>query len=108
MKFSQIAIMASLLTAGALAVPLTVSAETQEIRVLVDTAPPPVKESNPPMPSKAGYVWSQGYWGWNGSTYVWTEGSWLAVAEPSKKWVAPTWTQQGTKWYFTAGHWVSN
>ncbi|MFA5940495.1 MAG: YXWGXW repeat-containing protein [Sinimarinibacterium sp.] len=105
MKLRTVGILAGLLAVGAFAAPLTSFAEPTELKIIVDTAPPAAKKSAPPTASKVGYVWSSGYWNWNGSAYVWTEGSWVAVVEPAKKWVEPTWTQQGTKWYFTAGHW---
>ena len=105
MKVRHVGILVGLLAVGALAAPLTSFAETSEVRVLVGTAPPAAKPSIPPTPSKVGYVWSAGYWNWNGTAYTWTEGNWIAVVEPAKKWIAPTWTQEGDKWYFTAGHW---
>jgi hypothetical protein len=104
MKTPNIGIVAVLVAVGALATPLAGFAEPTEVRIMVETAPPAAKVTAPPTP-KVGYVWSQGYWNWNGKAYVWTEGSWVAVAEPAKKWIPPTWTQEGTKWYFTAGHW---
>ena len=104
MKLHYFGIVAGALALGAFTVPLTGMAETREIRVLVDVPPPPAKVTTAPSTTKAGYVWSPGYWKWSGSDYVWTDGTWVQVVE-SKKWVQPTWTQDGTKWYFTAGHW---
>jgi hypothetical protein len=103
MTLRHAGIVASLLALGALAAPLASAAD--EVRIFVETAPPAAKVSVAPSPARVGYVWSPGYWNWSGSAYVWTEGTWIAVAEPTKKWIAPTWTQEGNKWYFTAGHW---
>jgi hypothetical protein len=105
MKVRHVGILAGLLAAGAFAAPLS-SFAADEVKVYVLTAPPAAKTSVPTTPAKAGYVWSPGYWNWNGTAYVWTEGSWIVVVEPSKKWVPATWTQEGNKWYFTAGHWA--
>jgi len=104
MKARIAGIVAGLLAVAAIAAPLPSFADQPEVRVFVETAPPPPKESVPPTPEKVGYVWSSGYWSWNGSDFVWTEGSWVAVTEPTKNWVPPTWTKQGKKWYFTPGH----
>jgi hypothetical protein len=104
MKARHVGIIAGLLAVGALAAPLPSFAAPAEVRVLVDVAPPAPKVSAPPA-AKVGYVWSSGYWNWNGSAYVWTEGSWVAVAEPTKTWIPPTWTKVNNQWYFTAGHW---
>jgi len=104
MKIRTIGILVGLLTVSTLAVPLS-SFAAEETRIFVETAPPQAKESLPPTPTKVGYVWSTGYWTWNGKSYDWTEGSWVAVAQPTQKWVEPTWTKQDNKWYFTAGHW---
>lgn len=104
MNMRHVGIFAGLL--GALAAPLPGFAQQPaEVRVFVMTAPPAAKASPPPAPTKVGYVWSAGYWNWNGTAYVWTEGSWITVVE-KKKWVEPTWTKDGNKWYFTAGHWA--
>lgn len=106
MKVRNAGIIAGLLAVGALAAPLPSFAQPTEVRIFVETAPPPVKVSPPPTTSKVGYVWSDGYWNWTGTAYAWNEGSWIAVVEPAKKWIGPTWTQQDNKkWYFTAGHW---
>lgn len=105
MKRRNAGILASLLAIGALAAPMAAFAETTEVKIIyLDKAPPAAKPSVPTTPSKVGYVWSPGYWNWNGTDYAWTEGNWIAVVE-SKKWNPPTWTQEGTKWYFTAGYW---
>lgn len=80
-------------------------AETTEHQIVVDTAPPSAKNTPPPMPARDGYVWSPGYWSWSGTAYVWAHGSWVAMVEPAKKWVEPRWSQRGSKWYFTPGHW---
>ena len=104
MKLLNAGFVVGLLAVGAYTAPLLSFAQPAELRIYVETAPPPPKESTPPMSSKAGYVWSPGYWNWSGTTFVWNEGDWVKV-EPSKKWVGPTWTQEGNKWYFTPGHW---
>jgi len=93
-----------LLTTAVLVAPMSSFAEEVPVRIFVETAPPQAKESIPPTPTKVGYVWSSGYWSWNGKAYDWTEGSWVEVVM-EKKWVEPVWTKENDKWYFTAGHW---
>lgn len=105
MKLQHVGILTGLLAIGAVAAPLPSFAQEAQLNIIVDVPPPPPKTTAPAPAAKVGYVWSPAYWTWNGSAYVWTEGSWVAVAEPSKKWVPNTWTQRGKKWYFTAGHW---
>ncbi len=113
MKVRHVGMLAGLLAVGTLAAPLTSFAETTTVKIVdstggakvyVQTAPPAAKVVAPPTETKVGYVWSSGYWNWNGTAYVWTEGSWVQVVE-TKKWIEPTWTQEGAKWYFTPGHW---
>ncbi len=104
MKMRHVGILASVLAIGAIAAPLPSFAEVKVMRVLVDVPPPEAKVSTPPTPTKVGYVWSPGYWNWDGSKYVAVEGNWVAVVE-KKKWVAPVWNKEDNKWYFTAGHW---
>jgi hypothetical protein len=106
MNVRHVGILAGLLAIGALASPLASFADTTEVKIIyLDKAPPPPKMSPAPSPARVGYVWSPGYWNWSGTAYVWTDGSWVAVVEPAKTWIAPVWTQEGNKWYFTAGHW---
>ena len=107
MKMQNAGILAGLLATSALALSPTSFAQTTtttETTITVETAPPAAKPSPPPTPTKVGYMWSPGYWNWDGTAYAWTDGEWVAVVQ-EKKWVAPAWKQKGKKWYFTPGHW---
>lgn len=47
-------------------------ASAQEVMILT---PPAARYENAPAP-RAGYVWQQGYWGWQHGRYVWVQGQW--------------------------------
>lgn len=86
-----------------LACGITVSALSA--RVVVAVAPPPVVvEAPPPAPGPA-YVWTPGYYRWDGRAYVWVPGVWVVAPYPRAKWVPPHWVHRHDGWVFVAGHW---
>ena len=107
MNLRTVGMLVGLLTTGVLVAPLLSFAEgdPEPTRMLVNAPPPEVKESMPSTPPKEGYVWSSGYWKWNGKSYSWVEGDWIQTVDPVKKWIDPTWSREGEKWFFTPGHW---
>ncbi|QNK00660.1 YXWGXW repeat-containing protein [Dyella telluris] len=48
------------------------------VSVAVGVAPPPPRVEEVPPP-RAGYVWSPGYWRWDGRQHLWVTGSWVRV-----------------------------
>lgn len=85
----------------------TVSAKVEmgEHVVLVTRAEPPdAREEAVPKPRK-GYVWSRGYWMWNGLAYRWVPGEWLKD-KPGHKWEHARWQTDGSQWEFVIGHWT--
>jgi hypothetical protein len=44
--------------------------------VIVGVAPPPVRVEVVPR-ARVGYIWTPGYWRWNGHHHVWVGGYWL-------------------------------
>src|SRR4030095_234998 len=64
---------------GCVAIPQPGVAESSG-DVFLDSAPPPPRYEAVPPP-RSGYVWSPGYWGWDGyrRTPVWVDGPWVAA-----------------------------
>lgn len=54
---------------------------------------------------RPGYVWTPGYWSWNGRRHVWIGGNYV-VARPGYAYVGPRWVSYGPAWRFHAGRWV--
>ena len=71
--------------------------------VAVTVAPPPPQVVEEPAP-RSGYIWSPGYWSWNGGSYVWTGGRWVAE-RPGYHWVPAHWVPYTGGWRFVRGHW---
>ncbi|UGQ48295.1 hypothetical protein [Massilia endophytica] len=84
---------------GSIAVPMTASADV----IVVRTAPPaPRHESIPP--ARRGYVWTPGYWNWNGHRYVWVKGKYVR-ARAGYNWSEPVWMERDGRWEFQRGEW---
>lgn len=58
----------------------------------------------PPCPAD-GYVWTPGYWGWNGSGYYWVAGVWVAPPSVGLIWTPPYWGFYHGYYGFHAGYW---
>ncbi|HVN35894.1 MAG TPA: YXWGXW repeat-containing protein [Casimicrobiaceae bacterium] len=94
---------ASLLAAGTVAAP---QLSTAAIDIEVGIGPPPPRYEVVPAP-RPGYVWGQGYWGWDGHKHVWHSGHWMKEHH-GEHWVAENWEHRGDHWYFHGGHWDRN
>jgi|KBSMisStandDraft_5_1062788.scaffolds.fasta_scaffold475447_2 hypothetical protein len=74
-------------------------------RFTVHIAPPPIVVETPGPPPEAAYVWTPGYYVWNGIAYVWVPGRWVRAPWPGARWVAPHWIHHHGGWVFVGGHW---
>ena len=68
----------------------------------IDAAPPPARIER--AAPRDGYVWSPGYWDWNGRAYYWVSGSYI-YQRRGAHWVADRWEQVGSHWQHERGHW---
>jgi hypothetical protein len=48
----------------------------------VRIAPPPIVVERPPPTPGPGYMWTPGYYTWNGAAYVWVPGAWVIAPWP--------------------------
>ena len=74
--------------------------------VVVTTTDPPVPydEETGPAPGN-GYVWTSGYWSWDGARYVWAPGTWACPPEPGYVWTRPGWVRERDRYVFVYGRW---
>jgi hypothetical protein len=72
--------------------------------VIVGVAPPPVRVEVVPR-ARVGYVWTSGYWRWNGHHHVWVGGYWLP-ARPGWRWTPAHWAPYGARWRYYPGYWA--
>ena len=71
----------------------------------VTQEPPAVRVEAQTVSPGANYVWTRGYWRWNGTTYVWVPGSWVVRPRPTAVYVEGHWLRRGSRWVWVAGHW---
>jgi hypothetical protein len=62
-----------------------------------------VIEVEPPV--RYGYIWSRGYWRWEGGRYVAVHGHWEPVRE-GYRYVHPHWVQRNDGYHWQGGGWV--
>lgn len=51
-----------------------------------------------------GFIWIEGDWFWNGSTYQWRNGFW-SQPRPGIYWRPGQWQRNGGGWYWKSGRW---
>src|SRR5262249_34139372 len=74
-------------------------------RVCVRVGPPaPVVERVVVAPGP-GYVWTPGYYRWDGRAYVWIPGRHVLAPRPHAVWVQGHWVRERRGWYWIDGHW---
>jgi hypothetical protein len=72
--------------------------------VVVRVAPPPPRDEVVP-PARDGYVWTPGYWRWNGHRHVWVSGKYVR-ARHGYHWREPVWAQvDHGRWRLERGRW---
>ena len=67
--------------------------------------PPPLRAEVIGVGPGPGYVWVNGYWGWQGNRHVWIGGSWRRPPRARAVWIAPRWEARGGRYYFHEGRW---
>jgi len=67
---------------------------------------PPAPQVEVIPPPRPGFVWSRGYWAWQGGAHVWVHGRWIEE-HPGQHWIPEHWAQRGPNYVFVPGHWVT-
>ena len=90
-----------------LAVSAASHAQAWSIGVSVGFPPPalPVYEQ-PPIPA-SGYLWTPGYWAYDGEgeDYYWVPGTWVLAPRPGYLWTPGYWGAEGAYFAWHAGYW---
>ena len=74
-------------------------------RVYVRVGPPvPVVEARVVAPGP-GYVWTEGFYRWDGRAYVWVPGRYVRPPRARAAWVPGHWARERRGWYWVDGHW---
>lgn len=73
------------------------------VGVDIDVRPPPPRAEVVPARRK-GYLWTPGYWAWEGNRHVWVEGYWTRV-RPGYVYSPGYWEQRGERWHYEPQRW---
>jgi len=92
----------SLLVAGGLL--LASTASFAQVGVAVAIAPPELPVYEQPVCPGDGYIWTPGYWAWDGD-YYWVPGTWVMAPEPGYLWTPGYWGWGGNGFFFNDGYW---
>jgi len=101
--------MAAVLGLGAVTA-MTIPTNAQayvSVGISVGFAPPPLPVySQPPIPGP-GYIWTPGYWAWDGDDedYYWVPGAWVLAPEPGLLWTPAWWGWDNGVYLFHTGYW---
>jgi hypothetical protein len=52
-----------------------------------------------------GYIWTPGYWDWDGNEYDWVPGTWVEAPEVGDLWTPGYWGWDNDGYYFNEGYW---
>lgn len=70
-----------------------------------DEPPPPQDELIPAPPEGDGWVWTDGYWYYTGSSYVWVSGRWRRAPAAGHVWVRPGYVIIDGRYRYVGGRW---
>ena len=78
-----------------------------QIRISVGFGPPALPVYEQPLCPGDGYIWTPGYWAWDGdfSDYYWVPGTWILAPEVGFLWTPPYWAWADGGWLFYDGYW---
>lgn len=76
-----------------------------QVSVAVTIAPPPLPVYDQPLCPGDGYIWTPGYWAWDGD-YYWVPGTWIMYPEAGFLWTPGYWAWRDNGFYFIEGYWA--
>ncbi len=97
------------LTAAALAVPLAfapLQGAHAAVFISVGFAPPVLPVYAQPICPSSGYIWTPGYWGYDGDAgYYWVPGVWVEPPTVGYLWTPSYWGFENGAYLYHAGYW---
>jgi len=77
------------------------------INISVNLAPPELPVYEQPAIPDDGYLWTPGYWAWNGDDrdYYWVPGTWVLAPQPGYLWTPGYWGSSGGVFLWNEGYW---
>jgi hypothetical protein len=80
------------------------TASFAQVGVSVTIAPPELLVYDQPICPGDGYIWTPGYWAWDGE-YYWVPGTWVLAPEIGYLWTPGYWGWGGNGFIFYDGYW---
>src|SRR6266571_2326452 len=95
-----------LLAVGLLTIPAQSRAQVA-VGISVRIGPPELPIYEQPLCPGEGYIWTPGYWAWDGDgdDYYWVPGTWVLVPEVGLFWTPGYWAWDGSGFIFYEGYW---
>jgi len=75
------------------------------VGIYIHRTPPPLRVETPPPSPGPDYVWTEGYWNWDGGRYVWIGGRWNRRPYEGAYWIHPHYDHYDRGWQYHEGHW---
>ncbi len=82
-----------------------VSRAQVSIGIAVNIAPPALPVYDQPICPGANYIWTPGYWAWNGYDYYWVPGTWVQAPSYGLLWTPGWWGWGNNGYLWHAGYW---
>jgi WXXGXW repeat (2 copies) len=75
------------------------------VGISVGFAPPALPVYEQPICPSEGYLWTPGYWDWDGDDYFWVPGTWVEPPEVGVLWTPGWWGWGGSAFLWHGGYW---
>jgi WXXGXW repeat (2 copies) len=83
----------------------TASFAQVSIGIAVNLAPPALPVYEQPICPDANYIWTPGYWAWNGYDYYWVPGTWVQAPSYGLLWTPGYWGWGTGGYFWHTGYW---
>jgi hypothetical protein len=80
-------------------------ASSAAVFVSVNVAPPPLPVYVQPIAPGPDFIWTPGYWAWNGTDYYWVPGTWVFAPYVGALWTPGYWGWSGVAYLWHPGYW---
>ena len=75
------------------------------VSISINIAPPVLPVYAQPVCPGDGYIWTPGYWAWDGVGYYWVPGTWVLAPRPGYLWTPGWWGWNDGLYVWHAGYW---
>jgi hypothetical protein len=93
-----------LFAVGVLGIPVESRAQLA-VGISVRIGPPELPVYEQPLCPGEGYIWTPGYWAWDGDDYYWVPGTWVLAPEAGFFWTPGYWAWDRGSFIFYEGYW---